>query len=346
MRQRITEWVRRHPLEAFFLFGFAATYALLFPAILIFGKEAGWSQYLGFYLGRMGTYVPVLAGMWVASLVRPDRARVSLGRRLSVFLPVLFVAAIVHTVSLSLDVPPGTPPVALFIISLPVALLPAWVVTAAVSGADGVRRLLKTLIKPSGNFLYYIFAFLAFPVINLTGLVITNLLNGNPLIPRVSNGAELGFAFIITFFSVLLFSGGINEEAGWRGFAQNRMQVRYSPLAANLILWVLLVIWHIPNDIVQYANSGYVLVRFVLYPFITILFGWVYNRTGGSILTPAIFHASMNGLNPLVGVVPMTTAGNVILIGVTLIAIASDRMWRRLPADHPAVYQDAPTSPA
>ena len=134
-----------------------------------------------------------------------------------------------------------------------------------------------------------------------------------------------------TFFSVLLYSGGINEEAGWRGFAQKRMQARYSPLVTSLVLWVLMVVWHIPNDIVQYQNGGYLLVRIALYPFITILFTWVYNRTNGSILAPAIFHASMNFINPLMGVFPITTAGNILLIGFAVIAVVSDRMWRRLP---------------
>ena len=86
---------------------------------------------------------------------------------------------------------------------------------------------------------------------------ITNVLNGRAWLPHMSQGAELAFTLLITFFSVLLFSGGINEESGWRGFAQRRMQMQYSPLVASLILWVLMLIWHIPNDIVQYQYGGW-----------------------------------------------------------------------------------------
>jgi membrane protease YdiL (CAAX protease family) len=86
-----------------------------------------------------------------------------------------------------------------------------------------------------------------------------------------------------------------------------------------------------------------VLVRIALYPFITILFGWIYNRTKGSILAPAIFHASMNSMNPLMGVFPITTAGNILLVSLAIVAVVSDRMWRRLLGDHPAVYQDVAT---
>jgi len=154
--------------------------------------------------------------------------------------------------------------------------------------------MLATLVKPKGSTVYYLVALLTFPVIFIVGTGITNVLNGNAWLPRLTQGADLAFTLFITFFSVLLFSGGINEESGWRGFAQRRLQAKYSPLAANLILWLLMVIWHIPNDIVQYRSGGYILVRIALYPFITTLFGWIYNRTKGSILAPAIFHASMN----------------------------------------------------
>ena len=120
--------------------------------------------------------------------------------------------------------------------------------------------------------------------------------------------------------------------------------MQYSPLVANLILWFLMVIWHIPNDIAQYRHGGYLVVRIALYPFITILFGWIYNRTKGSILAPTISHASVNSMNPLMGVLPITTAGNILLISLAVVALISDRMWRRLPGDHPAVHQDVATS--
>ena len=110
--------------------------------------------------------------------------------------------------------------------------------------------MLSTLVRPKGSIVYYSVALLTLPVIHIVGAGITNILNGKGWFPQVSQGADLALTVFITFFSVLLFSGGINEESGWQGFVQLRLQAKYSPLVANLILWVLMVIWHIPGDIV------------------------------------------------------------------------------------------------
>ena len=112
-----------------------------------------------------------------------------------------------------------------------------------------------------------------FPVIHFLGVVITNLLAGKPSLYSVHFNPGILSATLITFASVFFYSGGINEEGGWRGFAQRRLQANYSPLIANLLLWAYLVVWHIPNDIFQYREGGYLLVRIGIYPFITILFG-------------------------------------------------------------------------
>jgi membrane protease YdiL (CAAX protease family) len=344
MRQKTRDWIRRHPIKAFFLLGIAVFFGTFFPVILFIPQEELLGLTVSYYLGRIGTYSPVLAGMFVAQIIKPTRQKMSLTRRLLVFLPVWFIAETIQTMNLKLFAPPGTSLIFLIVLSMPAALLPAYVITSAFSGSDGVKQMLATLIRPTGKIVYYLIALLTFPVIHIIGGGITNILNGDAWFPQVSQAADLALTVFITFFSVLLFSGGINEESGWRGFAQRRMQAQYSPLVANLILWFLMVIWHIPNDILQYANGNYLLVRFGIYPFIAILFGWTYNRTGGSILAPAIFHASMNSMNPLIGAFPMTTAGNILLVGVTLFVIVFDRMWRKLPSDHPAVYQDDKTS--
>ena len=337
--QRLKHWIIENPLHAFFLIGITISFSTLFPALIFISPNNSSGQLLSFYLGKIGVYSPVLTGILIERIIRPQKSTTPT-RNIPVTLSIWLISVIILIASLKLTAPPQLSLFILIVISIPAALLPAFVISSAISGTDGVKKMLETLIKPKGEIRYYLIALLTFPIIHIVGTGITNILDGNTLLPEISQIKDLILTVLITFFSVLLYSGGINEESGWRGFAQKRLQTKYSPLISNLILWFLMVIWHIPNDLIQYQNGNYIFIRFVLYPCIAVLFGWVYNRTNGSILAPAIFHASMNSMNPLVNVFPVTYAGSIILITLTMLVIISNQMWRKLPEQHDAVYHE------
>ena len=340
MNQLAQEWIKKNPIIAFFAVAIGISFAILFPVVYLVPRDNTIGQILGYYLGCIGVYSPVIAAIFVTRTIRPRRPRVPFTQKLTISLPVWLIAVIINIAYLKLNAPPSASLIGLIILSLPVSLLPAWVITSAYSGTDGVKKMLKTLVKPGGQITYYLIALFTFPVLTIAGMVITNAWNGNALFPEIKQGVNLILTFTITFFSVLLFAGGLNEESGWRGFAQIRLQSKYSPLVTAFLMWFLMVIWHIPNDILQYQNGGYLLVRIGLYPFITILFSWIFIRTNGNIWAVAIFHASMNSMNPLMGIFPMTTVGNVFLVVFAIVIVIFDRMWRKLPKDHPAVYQE------
>jgi hypothetical protein len=51
---------------------------------------------------------------------------------------------------------------------------------------------------------------------------------------------------VIPVFLITLTSGPIGEELGWRGYALNKLQKKYSPLIASIILGLLWGFWHLP----------------------------------------------------------------------------------------------------
>jgi membrane protease YdiL (CAAX protease family) len=341
MRKSI-EYMRTHPIVSFFILTLGLFYILLFPAYYLYPMglaDHPLLQILILYISRLAVYSPVLAGMLVTRWTLPVRSSVSASKRWLTFGIVWLAALIISTLDLWRGNPdPTVGWVPMFIISVPIAILPAFVFSSAFSRVTSLREYLSTLVHPRGHFVWYLVALLTFPVIHLLGVAITNLLAGRPSLYNIHFNPGILSATIITFASVFFYSGGVNEEGGWRGFAQRRLQANYSPLVTNLLLWAYLVVWHIPNDIIQYREGGYLLVRIGLYPFIIILFGWVYNRTRGSILAPALFHASMNSMNTLGNMLPVTNAGSILLVLFAVFAILVDRMWKRLPTDHPAVY--------
>ena len=337
---KLFEWMKAHPIVSFFALALALMYILAFPVVFLMDSmEQPLLQLLMLYAGRLCVYGPVLFGMLVTRSTLPDRSQTSARVRWCCFGIVWLIALAISALDLRRTIAEDALGwVALLVISIPIAALPAFVVSSAFSRVTSLREYLSTLVRPRGNLIWYLVALFTFPVLQILGLAITEIFGSGPRLSDVHLSPEILLATLVTFTSVFFYSGGINEEGGWRGFAQRRLQGNYSPLVTNLLLWVYLVVWHIPNDIIQYREGGYLLIRIGLYPFITILLGWVYNRTRGTILAPALFHASMNSINTLQTALPGTSAGFVLLVVFAVFAVLSDRMWEKLPADHPAVY--------
>lgn len=345
---KLTNWIKNHQVAAFFILVLVMMYIIGFPVVYLMGligtsTDQPLLNLLVAYAGELAVYSSVLVGMYVTRRTLPEQSPVSTRNRRLAFWIVWLVGLFVYALDLKLG-PSGEMLgwIPLLIISIPVAFLPAFVVSSAFSRVTSLREFLSTLIHPRGNWAWYLVALLTFPVTAFLGMVITQLVTGEDMFSGLYVTPAILLAALVTFARVVFYTGGINEEGGWRGFAQRRLQNNYSPLVANLLLWALIVLWHIPNDIIHPPGgsvSSYLIIRFGIYPFIMILFGWVYNRTHGSVLAPVLFHASMNTMNVLGSVLPGTDAGNVLLVLFAIFAIFVDRMWKRLPLQNPAVYK-------
>ncbi len=100
--------------------------------------------------------------------------------------------------------------------------------------------------------------------------------------------------------ATLLVFGPIPEELAWRGYAQGRLQERFSPLVACGIMGVLWLVWHLPLSAVEGAYQHYLGLgpRFWLFladklP-LTLLLGWVWLRCERSTLAAILLHWAAN----------------------------------------------------
>jgi membrane protease YdiL (CAAX protease family) len=87
---------------------------------------------------------------------------------------------------------------------------------------------------------------------------------------------------------LLVFSGPIGEEIGWRGFALPRLLEKYSALATSLILGSVWAIWHLPLILVGDFTAYGALMPVVA----SIVFTWVFQNSRGSVLLAILMHAS------------------------------------------------------
>jgi membrane protease YdiL (CAAX protease family) len=228
--------------------------------------------------------------------------------------------------------------VAAIIVYSIIALFPAWVLSSAYARTPGIRKQFSTLLKPRGSALWYLVVFLIFPGIPLLAIGLTRLFGGQPefYLPKLDFEGAATF-LLLEFLKGFLLTGGINEESGWRGFALPRLQARYPVIVAALIVGFFWALWHLPYDIGRGIPLDEMLKNRLFWNLLfSILMAWLYNRTNGSILAPALFHPAMNTFGNLFSV---NTAGSVLFIGLAIFAIVSVRMWKKLPSDHPAVYQ-------
>jgi membrane protease YdiL (CAAX protease family) len=87
--------------------------------------------------------------------------------------------------------------------------------------------------------------------------------------------------------------GGAWEEPGWRGFALPRLLAERSALTASLVLGALWALWHLPVYFVGDQHWS----DLVLVVVGTIVFTWLFQSAGASLLIAMVFHAMNNAVS-------------------------------------------------
>lgn len=171
-------------------------------------------------------------------------------------------------------------------------LIAAILVTAALEGRSGVRGLARRAAawrqQPAG----YLFALLLPIAAYLLAVALYSAVNGRPGL--ASEAPPLAAYPLVLLFATVL--GGGLEEPGWRGFALPRLQERYSPLVSSLLLGVVWGVWHVPLSYAGSTVQGEVGLGWYLLNALglSVIFTWLFNRTGGSVFLAILLHGSVN----------------------------------------------------
>lgn len=132
---------------------------------------------------------------------------------------------------------------------------------------------------------------------------------------------ETGPAIVVIMLVSILLAFG--EEAGWRGYLLPRLQARMDAVPASLLFGVVWFVWHIP---LLLQTSGWPIpVRGLWTVSGAVIFTWLFNNTGGSVLAVTLFHAGTNIWGRLIGAFPVVTgevvSGYILSTGNVVVAV-------------------------
>jgi uncharacterized protein len=192
------------------------------------------------------------------------------------------------------------------------------ILTAVVDGKTGLRSLFSRMGQWRVGVRWYAVVLL-FPVLIMAILMILTALVSPVFAPSFTvMGIVIGL--VVGYF----------EEIGWTGFALPKLQLKYSPLTASLMLGVLWGFWHILADYFGNSASMEVLwLPYFIFGFVAamaatrVLIAWAYNQTG-SILLAQLMHASSTGFLAALGISassPMGPSGYALSFVVYAVAL-------------------------
>jgi len=187
----------------------------------------------------------------------------------------------------------GMPTLPLFILGGFGPLAAAVILSARHGGRGAVRALFAQLDPRRVCGRWFLIPVLLVPL----GLVpVGGFLAAGGELPDGEALLGIAFTFLAQLVLVATIGGGLDEEMGWRGYALPRMLRTLHPVTASLALGLLWAPWHLP---LWLDPSG----THAAYPFWvflvdtvarSVLIGWMYCASGGSLLVAIWAHALAN----------------------------------------------------
>ncbi len=157
------------------------------------------------------------------------------------------------------------------------------------SGASGARKLFGLLLRRLSEHRSWYLIGIMVPIASVALAITTSrhLHEGAPFIPAAA------LPFTVT---LQLFTGAMGEELGWRGFLLPRLQSKFSPRVAAIIMGTTWALWHLPSFYFpgmpqqHMPPAAFLLMVAAFGVFLALLF----NRTNGHVLSTMMAHFSFN----------------------------------------------------
>jgi membrane protease YdiL (CAAX protease family) len=164
-------------------------------------------------------------------------------------------------------------------------LFAALIVISATDGLAGFRELGSRLVRWRVGWRWYAAA-LGLPLAVIVSITLVNVALFGASTTPVGDLAWSSFALLFAIRLVNPMDGPMGEEPAWRGYAVPQLQAQWSPLQSAVVLGLVVTLWHLPIVVMESGSYFYLANSFA----ITLVYVWLFNRTGGSVLLTLLMH--------------------------------------------------------
>ncbi len=136
------------------------------------------------------------------------------------------------------------------------------------------------------------------------------------VIPIIASGGSTGIAWLLpelwgapplnislqsaweipSYFLIMMFIGGGQEELGWRGYILDPIEERLGPWLGNVVLGIIWAVWHLPLFLLPGTGQAYTpYLAFLLFTIgLSWFFSWVRQASRKRITSGIYAHALVN----------------------------------------------------
>ncbi len=174
--------------------------------------------------------------------------------------------------------------------------------------------------------------FLLMPLTVLASILLSLLFEGSVSQFKFAEGFSFSSGFVPVLLLLLLAAGF--EELGWRGYAFDSLQSRYTYFKASIVFSILWSLWHFPlifvNNSYQYEiihQSIWFGVNFFISIIpMGVIISWMCIKNGKSVLAAILFHFVINLSQEILAITQITKCiETLVLIVVVAVIIVLDK---------------------
>jgi uncharacterized protein len=180
---------------------------------------------------------------------------------------------------------PGLPVAAL---STFCPMLAALILVYREKRASGAKLLLKRVLDfKKITLIWYAPILLLMPLVMVLSFGVMRLTGISVPIPVISIMSTI-------ILSIVFFICALGEELGWSGYVIDPMQNRLGTLKASIILGLVWAIYHYIALLQIHRSVGWIAWWSLGTVAARVIIVWIYNSTGKSVTSAALFHMTIN----------------------------------------------------